>query len=235
MIGAPFGELHFDPAEFDGMLAQNGSPADLRFAMRCACWDDQTGEPDPACMQCFPFGWVWEAPQTVNVFGPNRKPTRRVDAAGTYDIGDAFFTLPSGLEPPRMSRLTMTLSTLTVWDALLKNKEDVIRFPTVLGIDRAWHSTRTPPSGGQYGRSNLDLTFSGATPDITVTGRQVTWNPANTLPDGTPYVVRFKTYAEYLVWEQQERNEGGRVLPSRFLCKRLDYYLHPRGTKEASY
>jgi len=231
---------HFSPARFDALLARHGSPIELRFATRCGCWDDRAGRPDPGCMVCFPFGFVWDAPllwngQPMKAYGPNRKPTRRHDAVGTYEVGDAFFTLPSGIEPPFMSRITASLSVLTVFDELVKAKQDMIRYPDVLNVDRVWYSTRTPATGAPYDRANVPLSFSGANPDLTITGRQVTWNPASTVPDGTRYIVRFQTYLHYVVWEQQERNEGGNILPSRFLCKKIDYLLHPRGTKEASY
>jgi hypothetical protein len=64
---------------------------------------------------------------------------------------------------------------------------------------------------------------------VVVNGRQLVWPPGSSIPDGTTVSVRFTGCVEYGVWEVQDRNEGGNQLPYRALCKRLDYYLHPRG------
>lgn len=228
---AAFGSFHLDPAAFDALLVRSGSPADLRIATRCACYDPRSGSPDPACTLCFPFGVVWGPVTSLKVFGPNRKPTRRQDAAGTYDASDAFFTFPTGVIPTRGSRLTLPLSVITVDDLLVKGDRDTIRYPNVVAIEAAFYTTRNPPTGSPYTVVQHPLVLGT---DIAISGRTVTWiNGA--VPNGTPYRVRFTALAEYLVWEDQDRNEGGRALPYRCLCKRVDYLLHPRDDKATSY
>ena len=233
-MGIPFGEFHLRPPDFDDLLRRSGSPAELRFAMPCACGTSRMGEPDPACLVCFPYGVVWDAPQTLKCFGPNRKPTFRVDTAGSYEIGDAYFTFPTGIVPPFLSRITLPLSVLTLTDQLVKGTEDGIRYPTVLAVEKAHYTRRNPPTGHPYVTEIVPLTLGT---DVTVDGRRLVWPPASPVPDGTLVSVRFAARVEYGVWEPHDRNEGGNQLPYRFLCKRLDYYLHPRGPAEpqASY
>jgi hypothetical protein len=228
--------LHCESTLFDEVIAAHGSPAELRLARPCPCWLASTGQPDPACTACFPFGYLWTAPVTLTVWGPNRKPMRRYEAQGTYELGDAFFTFPTGIRPTHYSRLVLPLSTLAVTDILTKGHEDTIRYAHVLSVEGAEWSRRTPATGAPYQRETVPLTIEGrdvGTPDLRITGRTVTWlNSA--IPDGTRYVVRCTTYAEYVVWEVQDRNEGGTVQPYRALCKRLDFLLHPKGEPSAT-
>jgi hypothetical protein len=229
----PFGEFHLRPKDFDALLRRSGSPCELRYAMPCACGSTRLGEPDPACMVCFPYGQVWDAPRTVYVFGPARKPTFRVDTPGSYETGDAYFTFPTGIVPPFFSRITLPLSVLTLTDQLVKGSEDVIRYPMPLVVDKAHWSRRVPPSGHPYVTELMPLVLGT---DVVVDGRRFVWPPDSPVPDGTIVTVRFTARVEYAVWEAHDRNEGGNQLPYRAICKRLDYYLHPRGPEpQASY
>lgn len=226
--------MHFDGSEFDAeLLAMHGSPAELRIATRCACWQRETGVPDPSCRLCWPLGFVYDAPQVVNVFGPNRKPTRRQDAAGTYDASDAYFTLPTGVLPTFGSRITLPLSEIIVDDILTKGSEDITRYHRVLELQEAHYVVRVPPTGSPYENERRDLVFTGPVPHLTRNDRTFTWNPAIVppIPDGTRYVVRLKVLVEYICWEFQERNENGLPLPGRMLGKRVDYLHHPRGAQ----
>ena len=224
--------FHFESGEFDELLTEHGTPALMRYAMRCGCWTVETGQADPACMTCRPYGYVWDAAIAMNVFGPNRRPTRRPDAVGTFDVGDAFFSLPTGQTPPHYSRFTLpTLSEIIVDDILTKGREDTIRFGTVSSVIQAHYSVRTPPTGYPYTRANTPLVLGT---DISVAGRDVTWlNGA--IADGTRYTIQFKAHQEWVVWEPQDRNEGGKPMPFRYLCKRLDFLAHPKATGEMDY
>jgi hypothetical protein len=232
-LGIPFGEFHLRPPDFDALLRRSGSPVELRYATPCACTVKRMGEPDPACQLCFPYGVIWDAPQTVYCFGPNRKPTFRADTMGSYEVGDAYFTFPTSVVPPFLSRITLPLSVLTLSDQLVKGEEDVIRYPRVLEVERAHCTRRVPPSGAPYVTELVPLTLGT---DVTFDGRRAVWPPDSPVPDGTIVAVRFRALVEYGTWEPQDRNEGGNQLPYRYLCKRLDYYLHPSGPEpQASY
>lgn len=235
LAGPGFADNHLDPAALDALIDRSGTTATLRIATRCGCYDVRTGAPDPACMLCMPFGVIWDDPVPTKVFGPNRKPTRRQDAAGNFDASDAFFTFKTGILPPRGSRVTLPLSQLVVDDMLVKGERDVIRYPNVVAVEAAFYMGRDQPEGSEYNVVKHDLTFTGSTPHLTFAGRQVTWAVGSAVPDGTVYRVRFKALVEYLVWEDQDRNEGGNALPGKCLCKRVDYLLHPRDEKAASY
>jgi len=231
---APF---HFVPSDFDGMLSLHGTEAELRLAARCPCWNAQTGQPDPACMVCYPFGYVWDAPSTLKVFGPSRRGMRKYEMEGSLDVGDAWFTFPVGVKPPHYSRIVLTGSELVVDDYLTKGTEDRVRYSKVIQALSARYSTRDPSSGAPYTRENVTL---GVGIDIALDTnmRDVLWGePDPPVPDGTRYVLRLSVRPEYIVWEPQDRNEGGEDMPYRYLCKRLDYFLHPRGTaqEEQSY
>lgn len=229
-----FDAFHFDSDEFDEeLLNEHGSPAEFRMATRCACWLKETGQPDPACRLCWPLGFVYDAPEVIQAFGPNRRPTRRFDAAGSYDASDAFFTLPTRIIPSFGSRITLPLSEIIVDDILTKGSEDITRYYRVLELQQAHYVVRVPPTGHPYQNERRALVFQGVNPHITLIDRTIVWNPATTasIPDGTRYVVRLKVLVEYLCWEFQERNENGLPLPGRCLGKRVDYLHHPRGAQ----
>jgi hypothetical protein len=225
-FGVPFSRFDLRPADLDALLDRAGTPCELRMAMPCGCGTDRMGDADPGCALCFPYGVVWDPPVTVKVFGPNRKPTFRVDTAGSYETGDAYFTFPTGVVPTFLSRLTLPLGVLTLTDQLIKGSQDVIRYPTVLVVDRAHWVQRVPPVGSPYENVLVPLVLGT---DVTVVGRKLVWPAGSPVPDGTTVAVRFSAMVEYGCWEPQDRNEGGNQLPYRVLCKRLDYYLHPRG------
>ncbi len=229
--GVALDEFHLGSPNFDALLDQNGSPVLLRFATRCPCRDLDTGRPDPACTNCYPYGVLWDEPIETKCFGPNRKPMRRPDAAGEYSVGDAFFTFKTNVMPTPGSRFLLPLSEITVDDVLVKGREDVIRYADVVSVEKALCSRRVPPSGHPYTVDVVPLVIGT---DIVINGREVTWlNPG--LPDGTVYTVRLRARVEYLVFEPQDRNEDGKPLPYRYLCRRLDYLLHPRGQKAVSF
>jgi hypothetical protein len=231
--GIQFSDFHFAGAEFDGLLEQHGvRDAKLLIAMRCGCWKD--GLPDVGCKTCWPWGYVWIAPIDVALHGPSRKPLRRLEDIGMIEPGSAYFTFPTGVVPSFMSRIVLPQSILLADDALEKNVHDISRFTHVVGIEKAHYSVRVPPTGDPYEVENVPLTFDGPTPDITLSGNRIAWNN-NAIPDGTPYIVLLRTFAEYLVWDVQDRSEDGKPMPYRALCKRLDFLKHPRSTSDVSF
>lgn len=232
---AAMAEFHFESAQFDAMLETHGTVALLRFATPCACWSDATGQPDPACRLCWPLGFLYDAPVELRVFGPNRRPTRRVDAAGEYEPSDAFFTFPTGVTPPYGSRFVLPTSQPLVHDRLLKGREDVFRYAHVSDVLAAHYIRRVSRVGapGTYDNERVNL-VRGVDYAVDLATREVTWL-TSAIPDGTRVVFRLRIAAEWVVWELQDRNEGGLEQPWRALCKRLDFLIHPRGAKPASY
>lgn len=231
-----FDDYHLESDEHDEAIDAHGITVELRAATRCACWSADTGQRDPACVACFPFGFLFEAPESLTVFGPSRRGLRRYEAEGSIDIGDAWFTLPTGKTPPHFSRLTLPQTRLRVDDILTKGTLDTIRFDTVLAVESAHYNVAVPRAGDpdRYDNVPTPLVLTGPSPDLTIAGRQVTWlNPA--IPDGTRYVVRFTTTTSYVLWDVHDRNEQGEILPSKYLAKRVDFLLHPRGAAALSY
>lgn len=226
-----FDDFHFSGPSFDALIAAHGSPAELRRAMRCACWDAKTGQPDPACMNCYPFGYLYDPPETITVFGPGRRGLKQYEDQGSIEVGDCWFTFPREIMPTHYSRLVLPISQCVVDDLLTKGKEDVIRYSHVLAVQAAHYTRRVPPAGPDYAVEVVPLT-----PGVhfTLAGRKVTWND-HTIPDGTRYTLRILTYDEWVCWNEQDRNEHGHIMPVRWQCKRLDFLIHPRGTEQATY
>jgi hypothetical protein len=229
--GLAFDDFHFSAPAFDGLIAAHGSPAELRLATRCACWRVDAGQPDPACMACYPFGYLWDPPMTVTVFGPGRRGLKRYEEEGAIEVGDSWFTFPSGLTPTHYSRLVLPSSRRIVDDLLTKGVEDTTRWSYVLGVQAAHYTRRVPPTGQPYTVEVVPL-VPGT--DFTMAGRTVQWsNPS--VPDGTRYTLRLETHDEWVLFNEQDRNEAGVVMPYRWQCKKLDFLVHPRGTGVASY
>src|SRR5215471_4032249 len=223
-----------DPLKFDALIANLGIDVQYRPAMRCACYREASVLPDPACTLCFPYGVVWSDPVSIVAFGPNRRPTRRPDLTGVYEASDVFFTFQTGFTPTYGSRLTLPDTTLIVDDTLTRGKSDVVRYPTCQKLLAAWYTQRNPPTGDPYVNEKVNLT-----PDVDValdpaTGAITFTNP-NVPAAGTRYVVQVQARSQYFVWEVQDRAAGGTVMPYRALCKRLDYFLHPRGNQAVRY
>jgi len=225
-------EFHFEPAQFDALLEQNGTPAELRLATRCSCWEARSGQPDPACAQCYPFGYLYEAPDATKVHGPSRRGMLKLIEAGIAQLGDAMFTFKPGIVPSHGTRLVLPRSRVRESDTLTKGKEDTIRWSRVLAVEAGHYTRRVPPSGSPYVTETVPLVLDGPSPDITITDRRVTWNNA-AIPDGTRYVLRILTNTEFCVWDLQDRHEGGNEQPYRALGKRLDFLLHERDGKAA--
>jgi len=223
-----------DPAKFDAVIAQLGNNVLYRPAMRCACYREASGVPDPACTLCFPYGVVWGDPQPIVAAGPNRRPTRRPDLTGVYEASDVFFTFQSGFVPIYGSRITLPDSPITVDDTLTRGREDRVRYPTAQTLLAAWYTTREPPTGDPYVNVKNDLVVDTDVSLDPATGT-ITFADPNTPPPGTRYVVQVSGLTEYFVWEVQDRTAGGAVMPYRALCKRLDYFLHPRGNQAVRY
>lgn len=222
-----------DPQRFDDLLTRLGVDVTYRPATRCACYEAKTGAPDPACTLCFPYGVVWGAPQSLRVFGPNRKPTRRPDMQGVYEASDVFFSFPTGFTPTYGARLTLPTK-LTVDDTLTRGKEDRVRYPTAETLLAAWYVQRNPPTGSPYVNERVELVVDTDVTFDAATGRVTIVNPT-VPPAGTRFMVQVRARTEYFVWETQDRASGGVDMPYRALCKRLDYFLHPRGAEAVRY
>lgn len=229
--GVALSSFHFDRREFDELLTQHGTPAELRVAKRCACWLAETETPDPACNLCYPFGYLYDAPVTLKVHGPNRKPMKRIEQVGTLELGDAFFTLPSMHQPPTYARLTLTKSILTVDDILTRGREDILRFSRVLQVVSAHTSRRDDVAGGKVAVVNVPLT-AGTDYVVDLATRKVTYPGGSAVAVGGRVVFVCRVASEWILWDTQDRNENNEPMPYRFLAKRLDYLLHPRGKAE---
>lgn len=223
-----FDAYHLEPSEFDNeLLEAHGTTALVRFAEPCACWMGSTGNPDPNCTLCFPLGYAYDAPIETRVFGPNRRPLKRFDAEGAIELGDAMFTFKSDVMPPHASRFVLPVSTLVVHDTLTRGKEDTFRFAHVLAVLKAHAVRRNPPTGVPYVNERVEL-VQGVDFSVDLATRRVTWL-TNTVPTNGRVVFRLKTYAEWVVWDERDRNENGKELPRQYLCRRYDFLLHPRG------
>lgn len=226
------GGVHFDPARFDALIATHGQAVELRRASRCPCWDPRTGQRDPAHGECYPFGVLYDAPETLTAWGPMRKRGRRYEPAGELDEGDVTFTFPTGTPVPVFSRIVLPGTTLVVDDLLTKGSADVIRYGHVLAVEQGRYRRQVSEDPYEVEAVELAIEDVGTPPPdapaIRVVDRRIEWLDA-TIPDGTRYVLRFRTHSEWVVWEPQERSEGGQTMPYRYVAKRLDYLLHPRG------
>lgn len=229
-----FAPYHFNATSFDKQVEDHGSLALLRIATPCPCWDSKTGRADPACKVCFPFEYLWDPPKSVKVIGPNRAQVRHLQPTGTYNDNEATFDFKTDCIPPHKSRFSIPSSVITVSDVLTKGKEDIIRYSSCLDVESVRYATRVPPTGHPYVVTPISLAFSGVSPDLTFDGRHVTWHN-NAIPDGTRYTVRFRAFAEWVVWTPQDRSENDAMMPYRFKCKQLDFLLHPRGEEKLSY
>jgi hypothetical protein len=228
------GVCGLDPAKFDALIGNYGMQVAYRSATRCACYRFPSGQPDPGCTICFALGLVWGDPESIMVYGPNRKPTRRVDLPGQYEIGDVFFTFQSGFLPNEGARITLPNSPLIVDDILTCGKEDRIIYSTAFNLSAAWYVVRDPPTGDPYVNVRVDLT-----PDVDVfldpDTKRVTYADPSNPPVGTRVLIQVNTLTEYIVSEVQDRYSGSALMPYRALCKRYDYYLHPRGNQAVRY
>jgi hypothetical protein len=189
-----------------------------------------TGNPDPGCALCRPHGFQYDAPITTKVFGPNRKPMRKFEAAGgPIELGDAMFTFKSDVMPPHGSRFVLPVSKLLVHDTLTPGTEDIVRFAHVLEVVQAHTVQRIATTPDHYRNERVDLIL-GTDFSIDLATRRVTWT-TDKVPTGGRVVLRLKTYAEWVVWEERDRNEHDQELPRQYLCKRYDFLIHPRGTQ----
>jgi len=223
-----------DPARFDALIDRLGMRIEYRPATRCACYRFQSGVPDPGCTICFALGLVWGQPESINVFGPNRKPTRRPDLTGLYEVGDVFFTFKSGFIPTEGARITLPNTKLVVDDILTRGKEDRLIYPTGHNLTAAWYVVRNPPTGDPYVNVKVDLV-----PDVDIVldpvTHRVTYAAADRPPPGTRVLVQIDTLTEYVVSEVQDRIAGDTLQPYRALCKRYQSWLHPRGHEAVTY
>ena len=223
-----------DVHRFDKLIACLGIPVLYRDATRCACYRYQSGVPDPACTICFALGLVWEQePTAIIAFGPNRKPTRRLDMPGFYSVGDVFFTFQAGFIPNEGGRLTLN-TPIVDDDILTRGKEDRIMYPTAYELLAAFYIVRDPPTGDPYVNRQVHLE-PGVDIFLDPADRRITYASATNPPVGTRVCVQFKLLTEYIVAEVQDRSSRGVQLPYRVLCKRYESYLHPRGREAVSY
>lgn len=223
-----------DPGRFDDLIDRLGMQVLYRPATRCACYRFESGVPDPACTICFALGLVWTEPETIMVFGPNRKPTRRPDMIGEYEVGDVFFTFKSGFIPTDGARLTLPNSPLVIDDILTRGKEDRVMYPTAHNLTLAWYVERDPPTGFPYVNVRRDL-VPGTDVFLDPVTKRVTYASPDRPPDGTRVLVQIDTLTEYIVAEPQDRISGNVLMPYRVLCKRYQSWLHPRGREAVSY
>jgi hypothetical protein len=223
-----------DYTKFDALIARHGMAVKYRHGQRCACYRYQSGVPDPGCTLCFAIGIVWDAPLDILVFGPNRKPTRRIDMIGQYEVGDVFFTFQTGFEPADGARITVPNTALLTDDILTRGKEDRVIYPTAHNLSSAWYVVRTPPTGDPYENVRVNLT-PGVDIFMDENTKRVTYADPNIPPVGTRVLVQVETLTEYIVSEVQDRYGSGTLQPYRALCKRYTSWLHPRAKEAVAY
>lgn len=223
-----------DAQRFDDLIDRLGMDVDYREATRCACYRFQSGVPDPACTLCFGIGILWDEPITIRCFGPNRKPTRRPDLVGQYEVGDVFFTFKTGFIPNEGGRITLPNSPILTDDILTRGKEDRVIYPHPRNLESAFYVVRNPPTGSPYVNVKIDLK-PGVDIFLDESNGRVTYADPDTPPPGTRVLVQFAALTEYIVSEPQDRISGNQLMPYRVLCKRYTSWLHPRQREAVQY
>lgn len=199
---------HFDAARFDRLIAHHGTPAVVRPARMCPCYDE-TGHPRRLCPHCDGLGIAWGPAMNAMVLLPGRSRRDQYDWMGYQLQGITHMTVQTELTPAHYDLIELTAAEMIVTRerAVWRGAPVRLRMPTVLRVEAVlW----------------LDgITLVDAAPQAVVDGK-ITLD--SSVPTGAQITVRYAARPAYVVISPIEREEGGVRMPYRALVQRLDFW-----------
>ena len=231
------GTRHFDPARFDKFIAEHGVEVHLRRSILCPCVDPVKGASDPSCTVCDGRGAAYyEGAPTVLRAHASRKLMRSLERQGTWVPGITDYTFPTSALLKVFDSFEIPVDHIVVDEPLKKGDvnpftfatRERLRFPTILAVEYAAFTRRTPSSGTPYTTELVPL-VEGT--HFTRSGRDITWTTEGNalVPNGATYTVRYRTQATWIVWAPRNRTENNVRMPPTFECRRLDYVHRAQG------
>lgn len=215
---------HFDAAEFDELIAQNGTPAIWRRARTCPCLHPVSRQADINCAYCRDYpGLLWGPGIDITILLPGRQRSDRDGQAGSWMEGFSTVTFPSTANPGHLDRIELTAAEMVV------NGEQLIR-GDVDPQGRSLERLRLAPIEVEFCDAIVAGLLQPFTPGVDFSvgdDRVVSWAAPSPLPDGTLYTLRYRARATYVLWSPMSRDEGGAKQPYRVQAQRLDFFRMP--------
>jgi hypothetical protein len=198
---------HFDAERFDQLIAEHGTPARLRKARSCPCWD-VTGHPRRLCPHCDGLGIAWAEPQEARVLMPGRDRRDQYDWMGYQLQGITHMTMQAPFTPAHYDLVELTAAELVITrERHVWNGNPVrLRMPSVKLVESVLYI------------AGADLVEA----DATLAGNTVALGAA--VPSGTQITVRYVAMPAYVILSPIERDEAGVKMPYRALVQRLDFF-----------
>lgn len=213
---------HFAAAEFDGLLADHGTPVLWRKMRGCPCFDPRSGQAELDCPFC-ENGILWDAGSQVTLLAPGRSRKDSYEDVGLLMQGMVTLTFPSSFTPGHLDRLDFLAAEMVV------NQERHQRG----AVDRTSASKErlrlTPVSVESIEAIVANVLTAYTSPaHYAVNGAgTITWVTGQGPPNGAQYVVRYRARASYVVWSPQSRDEHAQKMPYRAMAQRLDFFWRP--------
>jgi hypothetical protein len=243
-----FGELHFDPVEYDANIVQYGIACELRRATICPCLRIETHNARASCPLCGGNGWLWPKDmreQTITLI-QQRRPTTHDEPAGNVVVGTVQISFPLGVVPGEGDMLLPKAETHAVHQVLFRESLQV-------SSREAWNrvtspTARPPKLGPQVDRllypdaeidrihwldterpSTEQLVVGREFMDFRIVDGRVRWEDGLGPKPGMAYAVRYTAPACYILLpgEARFRSDTEDVLPYMATGIRLDRWGFP--------
>jgi len=217
---------HFDPAEFDALIADHGTPVLWRRALVCPCQNLNSNAPDVTCPFCQPYsGLLWDDGVPLVLLAPGRNRRDVFDEAGMFMQGMVWITFPSTVTPGHLDQVVFAVAELTVNNERhirgdtdkLGRPTERLRMPIVLSVD--WVAAIV---GGDLARFVEGTDFT-----LGLDGSVLWVDAGHGPPTGVQYTVRYRARPHYVIWSPQSRDEHATKQPYKTMAQRLDFFRQP--------
>jgi hypothetical protein len=216
----------FRPLEYSRLAADHGWPVRWYRAVRCPCWQRETGGPQADCPACSGTGYQYTAgiDGTLNLRAEER--LRRTDHAerteGSITVSVPAQVLDRSVTPHVLAdnplyemgdhdRIVLTTSRLRQDDTLVRGDHERLRYAEVVEIVEI-------VGVSEAGR----VVYAAA--DYMLDGGAITWVDERGPGEGEQYSVLYWARPEYIVRNEvgAERLHSGQRLPKRFVLDLRD-------------
>lgn len=213
-----------NPAAFARMLENFSEPALYRPAFACPCINPSSGSARANCLHCNGQGWLWSAPQQINIAVASSSVQQAWAKMGSYESGDLVLSIPNtspAYEIAPFHRVTMLANT------------DEKSAPLTRGAPRERLLGPIKSIRRVFWINALNAVVEGAIPAVNEDGT-LGWPAVGAPPAGQQYSITWVRYLEYFAFTQfaNDRMKHNLPLPRRMVLRRFDLMGRVTGSKQ---
>lgn len=224
--------------KFEQMIKRRGKAVIWERAMRCSCFNEESGNPLEDCKACNGEGFIYDEPYVEDaVLVMSLALNKEFTPVGEYSMGDAVCTVPYEKQDKSVvpyvnvkvpmywigehDKVTLLSTQFKATRAVRKGTWYRGREPDVLPNTYVTEILRIIQADSDTG----DVTVYESGTDYNLDGNKVIWLNGGQAPaDGTFYTVMYLHHPTYVVYTDlpQARDQDGQIFPRKVVLRYND-------------